>query len=367
MGVTTFQIPFQLLGRKVHGGFSPPAAEAIDLARRGDGRAGLAIAQRAWHRARELGDDHGVLEASNAASLVHLIRGDSISAVAAAMDAHQLATRLDDVSLQGHALVTLSHAAFSLGTHREVHATLLDCIGRAEVEHDGELEVRARSALGIVLGDLGVFEEAEVQLEHAFRLVHVYRNASSPARIMTNIANLHRKRAVAHLAGGYEAEAARELRETEQLALRAFGLAVSDDSIPARTDALAIRACAQDMQGSRDQALALLACAVAIGTQAGCRTSILWVLCELGKLRLVSGDAGGARSAYEQALDIASILRPNAKIQLACDALADVEARLGRVEDAARWRERAALEAIEFESRRLDIRRQLHRFFGRAR
>jgi hypothetical protein len=142
---------------------------------------------------------------------------------------------------------------------------------------------------------------------------------------------------------------------------------VADDSIPARTDALAIRACALDMQGDRDKALALLACAVAIGGDAGCRTAILWVMCELGKLRLASDDLHGARHAYEQALDIAGVLRPNAKIQVACDALADVEARLGRVEAAARWRERAVLEATEFERWRLDTRRQLDGFFARKR
>lgn len=359
--MSTFHIPFHLLAPPRQG-ITPAIATAINSARCGDARTALAVTQRAWQRAREQGQERGMLEAATAASIVHMIRGDWIAGVAAAIDAWHLARRLGDGSLESHAIVTLCSAAFNLGTHQDVYGALLACIEQAQNERDGELEVRARSALGIVLGDLRVFDEAAAQFERVLALVHVYRHTSSAARITANIANLHRKRASMHLAQGCEAEAAAELRKAGELAQRAFQLGLADDSIPARTDALAIRACVIELQGERDKALALLGCAAAIGAEAGCHTAILWVHGELGRMRLAAGDVEGARASYLRVLEIAANLRPNARIRVACEALAETDARLGNVAAAAEWRERARLEAAEFESWRVDTRRQLDPF-----
>lgn len=359
--MTAFQIPVQAGDDSL----AEVALRAVDLARRGDTKSALAAAQHARRHAREHDDEHGVLEATNAASIVHLVRGDTISAVAAAIDAHAVATRLGERSLQGHALVTLCTCAFNLGTHRDVERELRVTLEDAEERSDVGLEVRARIALGIVLGDLGEFDAAQRQLECALFLVWGHRDWSSPARVTANLANVHRKRALAHLAAGHAAEAAEELLEAERVAGQAFHLAVEDDSIPTRTDALGIRACALDLRGEREKALALLACAVALGGEAHCRSSILWLVCELGRLRLAAGDARGATSAYAEAFDIAAALRPCAKAETACLGLAEAAAAMGRSPDE--WRERAEREAVEFERWRRMASHQLDQFFTRGR
>ena len=80
-------------------------------------------------------------------------------------------------------------------------------------------EARARNALGVVLGDRGHFDAAAYEFDRALRLCRESEpGALSPARITANMANLHRKRAVAWLAGGYEAKALHDQRELIVLA-----------------------------------------------------------------------------------------------------------------------------------------------------
>ena len=82
------------------------AERAIALARGGDTRAALNLALQARRRAQGLEIDVGEIEALNAAAMVHLIRGDTIAAVASALDACELARRTGDRSRYGHALVS---------------------------------------------------------------------------------------------------------------------------------------------------------------------------------------------------------------------------------------------------------------------
>ena len=74
---------------------------------------------------------------------------------------------------------------------------------------------------------------------------------------------------------------------------------------------------------------------------------------------LAAGDLEDAGEAYAEALDIARDLRPSRKIAAACFGLADVAARGGDTEAAARWREQGAEEAAAFEIASLQTRRQI--------
>ena len=344
---------------------APPAAvaaRAVEMAREGDPRAALALAQRARRRAHQLGT--GEAEALNAAAVVHLIRGDPISAVAAAIDAAHLAHRLGARAPLWHARVSLGVAANALGARDDVCLLLSRCVEEAIGQGDAELEVRSRVALGIALGDAWSFSAAQTEFARSLLIARIRPTGTSPARITANVANLHRKRAGALAAAHYEEEAVRECRESVSVAQRACVIAIEEGSLTILIDALAIHGCVLAQLGRPEHARALLAESAALGTSRRCRSPLPWVLCELGSVALELGDVPAARQAYTEALAIASELTPSRKIDAACHGLADVEARLGDGSAALKWRTRASEEAGAFDRARLQTRRQLEEFFS---
>jgi len=339
------------------------AERAIALARGGDTRAALNLALQARRRAQGLEIDVGEIEALNAAAMVHLIRGDTIAAVASALDACELARRTGERSRYGHALVSLKMAAWNLGACDDVTDTLDRCATEAMAVGDFALEVRARVGLGVVLGDEGRFDAAEREYKRAFPLALARPNATGAPRILANMANLHRKRATAHLAAGLEAKGLHDSEEAARLAGQACRMALDEGNLAVEIDALAIRACALDMRGYGERARALLRASIALGKASRCASAVVWVLCELGRQSLAAGELEHARVAYLDALATARELRPSRKIALACSGLAEVAASEGDVPAANEWRERAAEETAAYEIARLQTRRQIREFF----
>ena len=338
------------------------AARAIVLAKEGDGRGAITLAKVARAQAQGLGLRRGELVALNAVAVVHLLRGDSISAVAAAMDALQLARELDERGMEAEARVSLHFASFNLGARDGIEAGLRACVAEAVERMDRGLEVRARAVLGIVYGDGACFDAAALEFERALVTARMHDGPTCPARLLANLANLHRKRAAAHFAAGFEARALRECHKAEMLARRACGMAARDGSVAIEVDALAIAGCLRLMKGQVAQALAHFEEALAIGRASRWRAAIVWVLCEMAELLASEGEVERARVAYVEALDIASQLRPSCKVARACDGLARVAARRGDVHDAMQWRERARDEAAEYERARRQTREQVESF-----
>lgn len=339
------------------------AAHAVALARAGDSRKGLALALRARQQARGLEIERGEADALNAAAIVHAMRGDHIAAVAAGIDAYGVARRTGERSMMGHAMVTLCQSAFALGALPEARGAIAGCIAQAEREADPNLEIRARNAMGILLGDAGEFDAAQRELARALFLVRDHRDATCPSRIMANLANLRCKRARRLLALGQDAEAKPECQRARRLAVSARDVALQEPNLPVEIDALAIQGRASDLAGDRRDALAHLAAACGVGLAARCRTPLPWILCERGRIHLALGDAEAAHALYLEALDIAQELRPSMKLEEACAGLARVERSRGNDIGQRRWAERAATEAREFEQLRLQARRQLEDFF----
>ena len=333
------------------------ASTAIALAKGGDTRAALNLALQARRRAQGLELGLGEVEALNAAAIVHMIRGDSIAAVATAVDAHALAERSGNASLRNHALVSLKMAAFNLGAGDDIIPTLEGCIADARERLDVGLEIRARVALGVVYGDCGRFGQAQDEYLRALPLALTNPSATGPARIMANMANLARKRAAAGFAGGFEARALHECRAAEHLAGRARSMAQDEGNVAVEIDALAIRGCALALRKEIEPARRLLEASIELGRAARCPSAVVWVLCELGRLCVAGGDLERARALYADAFETASELRPSRKIAEACQGLADVEAHAGHVSLAMAWRERAAEEIAAFEVARLQTRR----------
>lgn len=335
------------------------AERAVALARRGDTRAALNLVMQARRQAQAIESSRGELAALNAAAIVHLIRGDAVAAVAAALDARDLARRAGDRPLLGQAIVSLQSAAFVLGASEAVHASLRACAQEAIDAGDAALEARARTALGVVLGDEGHYDAAAYEFDRALRIAEGTPGPTSPARITANIANLHRKRAVAFLKAGFEARAMGECDRAARIAREACRLAAEDGAVSVEIDALAIAGCVLELRGRSEQARVLLRESIALARASRCPSAAVWVLCELGRLALGSSDLDEAHASYSGALEIARELRPSRKIALACNGLADVHARRGDPGGAEAWRERSAEEAAAFEVASLQTRRQI--------
>jgi tetratricopeptide (TPR) repeat protein len=336
------------------------AAKAVTLARWGEPRAALNLALQARRQAQSLDTVRGELEALNAAAVVHLIRGDAVAAVATAIDARDLAERAGDRSLFGQAQVSLQISAFILGAAEDVHGALRECTRVALEDGDLTVELRARVALGVVLGDGGHFDAAAYEYDRALRLANeLAQPITSPARITANIANLHRKRAGAYLAQGYEAKGLHECGLTIKVGREACRLAALEGAVSVEIDALAILGCAHEQRGEPARARVMLRESIALGRAARCPSAIVWVMCELARMSLAAGDMEDANAAYAEVLDLARELRPSRKIAAACFGLAEVSARQGDVAAAQLWRERGAEEAAAFEIASLQTRRQI--------
>jgi tetratricopeptide (TPR) repeat protein len=332
---------------------------AIDAARRGDIARGLAIALHARGQARGLENASGELAALNAAAMVHSLRGDPVAAATSAMDALDLAARLGEEASAAHALVTLSTSALALGLAEDAHRALGRALAAAISARDPSLEVRARVALGIALGDLGEFGAAEREFSRSAELAGRGAGGANPGTLLANLANLHCKRGNRYRDRGRGAEAQLEGMQGEALARNALELAVSEGNRPVQGDARAIIGRARDLQGDPMGAIRDYERAAATARSANCRTRMPWFLLELGRLRLDAGDPVGARQACEEALQVASELRPSAKLSSACALFARIERLAGDEVGARRWERRGDEESVRLEVLRREVRSQL--------
>lgn len=363
--MTAFHIPFlppEALGDE--GAIRAAAERAISLAKRGESRAALALALHARRNAQLLEMQGGESEALNAAAIVHLIRNDPVAAVATAIDACRLARRTGEASQLGHAQVSLYMSASILGACDDALERLEILAAQAACDHAPGVEIRARIAAGIIHGDHSRFDAARRQFERAMMLACRHPGPTGPSRIAANMANLHRKRALADFAEGYEAKALHECMEAVRLAGEACVLATQEGAVATEIDALAILGCVHELRGEHLRARTYLRESVALGHWARCPSSILWVLCELGRLCLDLDELDGASAAYLEAFRIAQEVRPPRKIVVACRGLAKVHARHGEPEAAAEWSARAEDEATFFEAATAQTRRQLRDFLA---
>ncbi len=338
------------------------ATKAVDRARAGDIRGGLALALQAHRQAQGLALPSGELAALNAAATVHGIRGDLMAAVAAGIDACVLARKLGARAIHGHALVTIATSAFRLGILPQAKTYLEECLERAREEGDARLEARARIALGIVLGDSGNFDAAAVQVARAFLLVRQSGDSTSPARVITNLANVHRKRAAALALAGDRERLELECEEAESLAWKALESARGEGNLAVQVDAFAIRAQTCALRGDSRWAAEHFGSAVRAARETGLSAPLAMALAGLGRSRLGLGDVQGALEAWREAHEVASALRPSERIAEACRGLAEVHARAGDELGERRWRERAAAESAEFSHACDQTRAQLRAF-----
>jgi tetratricopeptide (TPR) repeat protein len=332
---------------------------ATDMAYSGEPRQGLTLAFRARKLAQQRRNTHEELLALNAAAICQRLRGDVISAVAAAVDAHTLANRVGDRAMLYHALCTIGSSAFALDTLDEAARLLERCVEGAMAIGDPQLEIRARDELGVVWGDMKHFDLAQAELDRALKLVDQHNEHRHRARVLMRIGNLNKKQASAAKKAGREEEAEQFRQRCEHWAHRALDAAKGESAAYLRLNVLSMLGQLEIGRGDERAALEWLHQALGLAHRSSRRAPIPHLLTEIGKLEEARGDLNEARLAYEEAFAEADSMRPTWRLSEIGFLLADLEERSDNPDAAAKWREIAKNEQGQFEISRQQAKQQM--------
>lgn len=328
------------------------ARESVDIALGGDIKRGLLLAQDANARARASGDKRAELAALNAAARCHSLRNDSINSLAAGIDAAALARTLGDGVALGHALCAIANTSFTLKLLEECEPFVLRAIDEALNHDDADLESRARQSYGVLLGDLGRFDEARTQLNAAVAAAHRDGRAALLLRVESNLVNVARKEARFFASRGDVASLRRAGRQAlaEAAALlermRAQQLQSQDMMLTSLMSEV------HALLGDTDIGIVQAAQAMEMASQSRQHASLPPQALRLGEMLRQRGRLAEAFDALQRGLQAAELLRPTFRIAELCAALAVVEAERGAAAAADVWRQRMLTEQAQFESGR---------------
>jgi len=336
------------------------ADAALDMGRTGDTRGALAILQRGIETARLAGEQRGEVVLLNGVALLHSIRGDFWASLAGSIDAFFLAQQHDDRLGMANAMSMLA-GALLLMTPLESEIGLLDnALAIALEEHDVRLQVRVHNLLGILLGDLQRFAQAEVHLDLAMVLSGCDPRGFDRWRIMANVANLQRKRA----------EAIGPQSPTRCAEFCATGLALigrveehcrGHGNLPILLDALRISGMLHALQARRDLADAKYAAAWQLAIEKKQRSSLPALGIEIGRVELDCGRLNGAESTLADALREAAQYRPSPKAAGLCELMARLHRARGDERGEAHWLDEAKRAGEDFDALKREARQQLAR------
>lgn len=322
---------------------------AVIDARKGNPWVGLGLAYVAHQRAVENGQVRGMMLALNACAMCHAMRHDEMTAIAAAVDAFDLAHRLGDESGLGHALTTIVGGTTSAEMFPDAADVLNDIIHRALAASDLDLEIRARVGRCIVLGDQRSFKLAEAELAMTLRLQRMYApDRFSVARLLLNHANLHRKR-LAQLAQ-YATSTVLQTAASEARAVcvDAMAHAVREDNRPVEILGAMILGFLYRITGDFDSAIQVLTDAIPRARLHYLQGQLPDILSELAEVHRAAGNTPQYVATLEAALVEAEGKRPTRRLESLCRKLA---AQAHCESDAAReavFTARAINEAREF-------------------
>lgn len=352
---TAFDVPAELLDE---------CHDAVRAARTGSPVEGLRFARAILRKARDSGDAGSIIEAHLTLANCQGVHGDFIEAAANAMDAFDFAQDKGDLVGSLNALVTLAGASgFILDSLEPAADLLTHCLRVAQELGERPLEARARNIRGVVLGNLGRFEEAYRDFEAAMTIIESgSAGTNTPLRLVTgNFAHAFIKNAAREEPQRREPLWSR----AQQLVEETMQEAASNADLEGQSRLHFVMGEMSVQKGELQAALDQFTHARRLGLVLKHRSRAIDALLEIAKVHALMGDAAAALREFEKARDEANGLRPTR-------TLADVEARMatiheaqGYADEATQSQARARKEASEYERESRHSRANLLEFFQR--
>jgi len=166
----------------------------------------------------------------DAAALCHYYRGDHLMAIACGIDAYQGYAAFQRYDKMGHVLTSVAASFAEVNAMDLAEAALRGCLNIAMRLNDDFLLARTQNTLGITLGDLHRFDEADVLLSAAIASLRRLGKGEHISKIMTNRGNLHKKNAVRLMATNDLEGAKQYLRRGIVLVREGLDVAVAADN-----------------------------------------------------------------------------------------------------------------------------------------
>jgi tetratricopeptide (TPR) repeat protein len=190
---------------------------AIECARAGLPREGLDAVKEAARLAQINGFDMEQAEAMSAASMCHYFRGDFLMAIVCGLDAYQGFAARNDLAQMGHALTPIAASCEEIEAPDLAVEALEGCLTIAGRLTDHFLKARTHNTLGVVLGDIGRFDDAERHFHAARAILEATQDGVHLPKVIANLGHLNRKRADAAIARGDSEAVAPLLRKGIEL------------------------------------------------------------------------------------------------------------------------------------------------------
>jgi hypothetical protein len=335
------------------------AESALAISRRGDTRGALVLLSHGLETAQRDGKPSDEVQSLNAASLVHLMRGDHWTALASAIDAFHIAQRQQHRLDMARATTVLATAIGLLVPIDNVLDLLADALAIAVREHDTALQMRIHNLLGITYGDLGEFNEADVHLTLAQVIALHGEQRADHWRIQANLASLCRKRAVAAQEAGDRAELERECEAGRAILRELLKHVEHEGNLQTHLDALMVLGLIDMTDGKPARALVHFDQAWHLAQAKKHRTVWPGLGVHIGRIEMAAGRLDAAEQTLTLALREAMFYRPSPKTATLCGLLADIRRQRGDARGAERWKQEATQAGVDFDKLRVEARRHL--------
>jgi tetratricopeptide (TPR) repeat protein len=337
------------------------AESALSVGRKGDTREALSILQGGIEAARKTSERRGEIIAMNAAALVHSIRGDFWAALAGSIDAFFMAKRENDRLGMGQAMTMLAGALLLMTPIDSEIELLRTSLTIGEEERNLKLQIRVHNLLGIVLGDLGRFDEAEMHLDLALVLAGYEEAGFDRWRVKSNIANLLRKRAAAANERGAAEECADYARRGLELVACVEAHCMEHDKLMILLDAQGVAALLMLQLGRHEAAYDKFRTARDLAIARKNRSVLSFIGLEMARLEIRAGDTDAAEASIQTGLREAALFRPSNKAAALAALMAEICDSRGERDSADHWRTNAEQSRIDFEALTKEARRQMAR------
>lgn len=337
------------------------AESALSVGRKGDTREALGILQGGIEAARKTSDKRGEIIAMNAAALVHSIRGDFWAALAGSIDAFFMAKRENDRLGMGQAMTMLAGALLLMTPIESEIELLRKSLAIGEEERNVKLQIRVHNLLGIVLGDLGRFDEAEMHLDLALVLAGYEEAGFDRWRVKSNIANLLRKRAAAANRCGTTDNGVEYARRGLELVACVEAHCIEHDKLPILLDAQGVAALLMLQLGRHHDAYDKFRTARDLAIARKNRSVLSFIGLEMARLEIRSGDTDAAETSIQTGLREAALFRPSNKAAPLAELMAEICDGRGERDSADHWRTNAEQSRTEFEALTKEARWQMAR------